>query len=74
MLAKRSSKNQITLPKAIVQIVGEDYYDDVTVPDGKIGLTPVRLHRSDAMRAKLEELVNTEDDVGDSIAWARGRA
>jgi hypothetical protein len=23
MLAKRSSKNQITLPKAIVQIVGE---------------------------------------------------
>ena len=31
MLAKRTSKNQVTLPKAIVQRVGEADYYDVTV-------------------------------------------
>ena len=56
MLAKRTSKNQVTLPKAIVQTVGEADYYDVTVQDGKIVLTPVRLQQADAVRAKLEAL------------------
>ena len=71
MLAKRTSKNQITLPKAIVQTAGEADYYDVTVQDGKIVLTPVRLHQADAVRAKLEELEITENDIADAIAWAR---
>ena len=74
MLAKRTSKNQVTLPKAIVQTAGEADYYDVTVQDGKIVLTPVRLQHADAVRAKLEELGITQDDVGDAIAWARMRA
>ena len=49
MLAKRTSKNQVTLPKAIVQTVGEADYYDVTVQDGKIVLTPVRLQQADAV-------------------------
>ena len=48
MLAKRTRKNQITLPKAIVQRVGEADDYDVTVQDGKIVLTPVRLQQGDA--------------------------
>jgi hypothetical protein len=71
MLAKRTSKNQITLPKAIVQVVGEADYYDVTIQNGKIVLTPVRLQQADAVRAKLEELGITQDDVGEAIAWAR---
>ena len=71
MLAKRTSKNQITLPKAIVQTAGEADYYDVTVQDGKIVLTPVRLHQADAVRAKLAELEITENDIADAIAWAR---
>ncbi len=74
MLAKRTSKNQVTLPKAIVQSAGEADYYDVTVQDGKIVLTPVRLHQTDAVRAKLEALGITEADVTDAIAWARQRA
>ena len=74
MLAKRTSKNQITLPKAIVQRLGEADYYDVTVQDGKIVLTPVRLQQADAVRAKLEALGITQDDVEDAIAWARERA
>ena len=74
MLAKRTSKNQVTLPKAIVQCVGEADYYDVTVQDGRIVLTPVRLQQADAVRAKLEALGITQDDVEDAIAWARKRA
>ena len=71
MLAKRTSKNQVTLPKAIVQRVGEADYYDVTVQDGKIVLTPVRLQQADAERENLEALGITQDDVEDAIAWAR---
>ncbi len=74
MLTKRTRKNQVTLPKAIVQTVGEADYYDVTVQDGKIVLTPVRLQQADAVRAKLAELGITQDDVGNAIAWARKRA
>ena len=74
MLAKRTSKNQLTLPKAIVQMVGEADYYDVTAQDGKIVLTPVRLRQADAVRAKLEELGITEEDVADAVTWARRRS
>lgn len=74
MLAKRTSKNQITLPKAVVKNVGEADYYDVTAENGKIILTPVRIQRGDAVRAKLEELGISEADVDDAVAWARKRA
>ena len=74
MLAKRTRKNQVTLPKAIVQRVGEADDYDVTVQDGKIVLTPEGLQQGDAVRAKLEALGITQDDVEDAIAWARKRA
>jgi antitoxin component of MazEF toxin-antitoxin module len=74
MLAKRTSKNQVTLPKAVVQSVGEADYYEVSVQGGNIVLTPVRLHQADAVRAKLEELGITQQDVGDAIAWARTHA
>lgn len=74
MLAKRTSKNQITLPKAIVDSAGEADYYDIAVQDGKIVLTPVRLHQADEVRAKLEELGITQEDVSDAIGWARRHA
>lgn len=74
MLTKRTSKNQVTLPKAIVQMVGEVDYYDVSVADGKIILAPVRLQQTEAVWAKLAELGIAQDDVGDAIAWARTRA
>jgi hypothetical protein len=71
VLAKRTSKNQLTLPKAVVTAVGEAEYFDVEVGDGRVVLTPVRLQRADAVRAKLAELGVTEDDVDRAVAWAR---
>ncbi|MEA3642458.1 MAG: AbrB/MazE/SpoVT family DNA-binding domain-containing protein [Lamprobacter sp.] len=73
MLAKRTSKNQVTLPKAIVQRVGEADYYDVTAQEGKIILTPVRLQQANAVRTKLDELGIVAADIDEAIAWARKR-
>jgi hypothetical protein len=71
MLAKVTSKNQLTLPKAALQAVGEAEYFDVEVRDGQIVLTPVRIQRGDAVRAKLAALGVTQGDVANAVRWAR---
>jgi antitoxin component of MazEF toxin-antitoxin module len=71
MLAKLTAKNQLTLPKSITNAVGATEYFDVQVVNGQIVLTPVRLQRGDAVRAKLAELDLTEQDIADAVAWAR---
>ena len=43
----------------------------IEVSGGQIILTPVRLQRSDAVRAKLAELSISPGDVADALAWAR---
>ena len=74
MLAKMTSKNQLTLPKAVVEAVATPEYFDVEVRDGQIVLTPVRIQRGDAVRAKLAALGLTEADVSDAVRWARSGA
>lgn len=71
MLAKMTSKNQITLPKSVVSKVPATEYFDVEVEGGRIVLTPVRVQKADAVREKLAQLGITEDDVNDAVAWAR---
>jgi hypothetical protein len=71
MLAKITSKNQLTLPKTAVQAVGAAEYFDVEVRAGQIVLTPVRIQRGDAVRAKLAALGLGEADVADAVQWAR---
>ncbi len=71
MLAKITSKNQLTLPKSVTQAVGATEYFDVEVRAGQIILTPVRIQRGDAVRAKLAELDLTDDDMAAAVAWAR---
>ena len=73
MLAKLTSKNQLTLPKAVIaDFQGLEYFD-VTKENGRIVLTPVRVTRAYAVRAKLAELGMSETDVADAVAWARQR-
>jgi len=74
MLAKITSKNQLTLPKSATQAVGATDYFDVEVRAGQIILTPVRIQRGDAVRAKLAELNIGAADVADAVAWARSPA
>ena len=74
MLAKLTAKNQLTLPKRITNAIGPADYFDVEVKDGQVILTPVRIQRADAVRAKLAELDLTEQDVADAVAWTRKTA
>lgn len=71
MLAKLTSKNQITLPKAVIAVAQGAEYFDVVADNGRIVLTPVRINRADAVRAKLEALNLSQDDIADAISWAR---
>lgn len=71
MLAKITSKNQLTLPKSITAAVGPAEYFDVETRNGQIVLTPVRILRGDAVRAKLAELNLQEQDIAEAVAWAR---
>ena len=71
MLAKITAKNQLTLPKAATNAVGPTEYFEVETRDGCIILTPVRIQRADAVRAKLAELDLNEQDIADAVAWAR---
>ena len=71
MLAKITSKNQLTLPKAIVkEFPGTDYFD-IQTEAGRIVLTPLKLSRADAVRKKLSALGITDRDVRDAIKSAR---
>ncbi len=75
MLAKLTTKNQLTLPRDIIKEFKGIEYFDVAVADGRILLAPVRIQPLDAnlegIRKKMEKLGITPDDVTDAIRWAR---
>lgn len=71
VIAKMTSKNQLTLPKAVVEALGTPEYFDIETRAGQLILTPVRLQRTDAIRERIQEMGITEQDVQDAIKWAR---
>jgi bifunctional DNA-binding transcriptional regulator/antitoxin component of YhaV-PrlF toxin-antitoxin module len=73
MLAKVTSKNQLTLPKAILQQIGEVEYFDVQADENKIVLTPMKMYSAEKVRGKLQDLGITENDITDAISFARQR-
>ena len=71
MLAKVTSKNQITLPKAVVsQFPGVEYFE-VRAEGEKIILEPVKRARTGEVWERLEKLGISEADVSDAVKWAR---
>ena len=74
MIAKKTSKNQITLPKRIVDLFPECDYFTVSAEDGRIVLRPVDENALEKVQRKLEELGIRETDVDGAIKWARERA
>ena len=74
MRAKLTAGNRMILPKAAIAAVDAADYFGVTVENGRIVLTPMRVNRAGAVRAKLAELDLSEADVGDAVVWARTAA
>lgn len=70
MLAKLTSKNQLTLPKSVTDSLGPVQYFEVQVQAGQVVLTPVRIQRGDAVRAKLAELDLGDEVFAQALAWA----
>jgi len=70
MVARMTSKNQITIPKAVASQFASLYFD-IQQEGGKIILTPVNPDAAAQVRTKLDELGITEDDVAAAVTWAR---
>ena len=75
MLAKKTSKNQITLPRDIARNFPDTVYFDVVMNDDQILLKPVQFSPAGAalekVRLKMKKLGITERDVEEAITWAR---
>jgi hypothetical protein len=75
MLAKKTSKNQITLPKDIASAFPDAQYFDVQIEDNKILLRPVKItpvgSSLESVRAKMKKLGITEKEVAGAVQWAR---
>ena len=75
MLAKKTSKNQITLPKDIARNFPNTVYFDVSLDDDRILLRPVKFSPAgsalEKARDKMKKLGITERDIEEAIVWAR---
>ena len=66
MISKKTSKNQITLPKKIVSLFPESVYFDITVEEGRIVLRPVD---PDALGKVQRKLECWSSPVGRPLSW-----
>ncbi|HWE87501.1 MAG TPA: hypothetical protein VG267_21320 [Terracidiphilus sp.] len=71
MLTKRTTKNQITLPKPVAARFDGVQYFEVSTDGATIVLRPVVPSRADMVREKLALLGITQDDVTAAVQWAR---
>jgi bifunctional DNA-binding transcriptional regulator/antitoxin component of YhaV-PrlF toxin-antitoxin module len=75
MLAKLTSKNQITIPKSVLSQLPSVKYFDVKFEDDVVILRPVKVYGTDLgqIRAKMKKLGLTEESVPEAVRWARSR-
>lgn len=73
MLAKITSKNQITIPKAIMEQLPSAEYFDLALEEGVITMQPVQVAPLglEAIHAKMNRLGLTEESISDAVRWAR---
>ena len=74
MLTKRTAKNQITLPAALLHQIPATEYFDATVENGMLVLRPVRVVPAadlEQIRTRMEQAGLTDNSVKDAIRWAR---
>jgi bifunctional DNA-binding transcriptional regulator/antitoxin component of YhaV-PrlF toxin-antitoxin module len=75
MLAKMTSKNQITIPKKIIQQLPDVEYFEVELKDGIVMLKPLKVYDTslEKIRAKVKKLGLGENTVKEAIRWARSK-
>lgn len=73
MLAKLTSKNQITIPKKIMaQLPGVTYFD-LEYRDGAVIMKPAVVYETnlERIRGKVKQLGLTPNSVSEAVEWAR---
>ena len=75
MLAKMTSKNQITIPKKIVEQSPDVDYFEVELIDGAVMLKPLVTYNTslEKIRSKVKKLGIDENTVKEAIEWARSK-
>ena len=75
MIVKMTSKNQITIPKKIIEQLPDVVYFEVELKDGVVMLRPLRVYDTslEKIRAKVRKLDLTENTVKEAIEWARSK-
>ena len=73
MLAKMTSKNQITIPKKIINQMGKVKHFDVTLKNGNIVMKPIEFYETnlEQIRSKINKLGLEKDAIAEAIRWAR---
>jgi bifunctional DNA-binding transcriptional regulator/antitoxin component of YhaV-PrlF toxin-antitoxin module len=73
MPTKITSKNQITIPKKIIDQIPDTQYFDVEFKAGIILLKPLKIYGTnlDQIRSRIKKLGLTENSVSEAIEWAR---
>jgi len=73
MLAKMTSKNQITIPKKIVDRLPDVKYFEVDLKDGLVLLKPLKTYDATLgqIRSKMEKLGLDENCVREAVRWSR---
>jgi bifunctional DNA-binding transcriptional regulator/antitoxin component of YhaV-PrlF toxin-antitoxin module len=75
MLAKMTSKNQITIPKKIIEQLPDVEYFEVELKDGVVMLKPLKVYDTslERIRTKVKKLGLQENTVKEAIEWARSK-
>ena len=75
MLAKLTSKNQITIPKKIMDQLPDIQHFDVELDNGVIVMKPLVIYDTDLyqIRSKIKKLGLEKDIVAEAIQWVRKR-
>jgi len=75
MLAKMTSKNQITIPKKIIEQLPDVEYFKVELKDGVVMLRPLKTYDTslERIRTSVKKLGLQKNTVREAIEWARSK-
>jgi bifunctional DNA-binding transcriptional regulator/antitoxin component of YhaV-PrlF toxin-antitoxin module len=75
MLAKITSKNQITIPKKIIEKMPDVKHFDIEFEGGVVIMKPIRFYDTnlEQIRGKIKKLGLKEDSVAEAIKWAKSK-
>ena len=75
MLAKLTTKNQITIPKQIIDQIPEARYFDVELNGEVVVMKPLKIYDTDLekIRSKIKKMGLKPDCVAEAVKWTRSR-